>query len=75
MSRAVYLDMEEGKVIARCLREKVGVSAIERLPKGGVRLVCMSGEGAAHVRKMLNSHLLDEGDTARERIRPKTPLW
>lgn len=75
MTRAVYLDMEEGKVIARCLQEKVGVSAIERLPSGGIRLVCMSGEGADRIRKVLNSHLLEEGDIARERLRPKTPLW
>src|SRR2546421_6841587 len=32
-------------VIARCLSEKVNISAIERLPQGGVRLVCMSVDG------------------------------
>src|SRR6185503_20425390 len=38
MSRALHIEMDEGAVIARCLAEKVGVSAIERLPQGGVRL-------------------------------------
>jgi len=75
VTRAVYLDLDEGKVIARCLKEKVGVSAIERLPSGGVRLVCMSGEGAEQMRTVLKAHLLDEGGIARERHRPATPLW
>jgi hypothetical protein len=75
MTRAVYLDMDEGQVIARCLQEKVGISAIERLPGGGVRLVCMSGEGAERIRTVLNAHLLGEGGIARERLRPRTPLW
>lgn len=75
MTRAVYLDIEEGKVIARCLQENVGVSAIERLPSGGIRLVCMSGEGAERIRTVLKASLIDETGVARERLRPKTPLW
>ena len=75
MSRAVYLAMEEGKVVAQCLKEKVGVSAVERLPSGGVRLVCMSGDGASRIRTVLKSQLLDEGDVARGPHRPNTPLW
>ena len=62
-------------MVARCLKEKVGVSAVERLPSGGVRLVCMSGGGAARIRSAFKTHLLDEQDTARERLRPKTPMW
>ena len=53
MSRTVFLDLDEGKVVARCLKEKVGVSTIEALPGGGVRLVCMSGGGAARGRRLL----------------------
>jgi hypothetical protein len=75
MSRAVYLDMDEGKVIAQCLKQKVGVSAIERLPSGGVRLVCKSRQEADRIRNLFNTHLLDQGDLARERHRPLTPLW
>jgi len=75
MNRAVYLDLDEGKVVARCLKEKVGVSAIERLPAGGVRLVCTSGDGAERMTNALKSHLVGEGEVARERHRPSTPLW
>jgi hypothetical protein len=75
MSRTVYLDLDEGKVMAECLKDKVGVSAIERLPGGGVRLVCMSVEGSARIRKSLNKKVLDEEGIARERHRPRTPLW
>jgi hypothetical protein len=75
VSRTLFLALDEGKVVACCLKHKVGVSAIERLPGGGVRLVCNSSEGAARIRKLLKGQLLDEGDTARERHRPSTPLW
>jgi hypothetical protein len=75
MSRAVYLDMDEGKVVASCLKQKVGVSAIERLPGGGVRLVCNSSDGADRMRSTLKTHLLDADHVARERHRPSTPLW
>ena len=74
MSRVVYLNMEESAVVVRCRTEKVGVSAIERLPSGGVRLVCMSSSGADQIRRKLKSHVLKEGGI-RERHRPLTPLW
>lgn len=75
MSRTLYLDVDEGKAIACCLKEKVGVSAIERLPAGGVRLVCMSSDGAARIRTVLKKQLLDGAEVARERHRPSSPLW
>jgi hypothetical protein len=74
MSRVVYLRLEEGAVVVRCRTEKVGVSAIERLPGGGVRLVCMSSTGADQIRRKLKSHVMKE-DATRERHRPTTPLW
>jgi hypothetical protein len=74
MSRAVYLSLDEGVVVIRCLSEKVGISAIEALPGGGVRLVCMSGEGAAIIRRKLKAYLMED-DVQRERHRPTTPLW
>jgi len=74
MSRALFLDLDEGAVIARCQTEKVGVSAIEPLPQGGVRLVCMSGDGAALIRRKLKSHLIS-GEVTRAKHRPTTPLW
>lgn len=74
MSRAVYLNLDEGVVVIRCLSEQVGISAIERLPQGGVRLVCMSSEGATRIRRKLKANVIDSGAT-RERHRPATPLW
>lgn len=74
MSRAMQLSMSEEDVRARCATEKVGVSAIERLPGGGVRLVCNSVDGAEHIRKKLKSKVMSS-EAARERHRPLRPLW
>lgn len=74
MSRVINLKLDEGVVVIRCLSEKVGISAIESLPQGGVRLVCMSSEGAELVRRKLKRYLIN-GDVTRERHRPIKPLW
>jgi hypothetical protein len=74
MSRVVQLSLDEGVVVIRCLSEKVGVSAIERLPGGGVRLVCMSSEGAELIRDKLRRYVI-AGTATRERHRPVNPLW
>lgn len=74
MSRVVHLSLDEGVVVIRCLSEKVGISAIESLPGGGVRLVCMSGDGAALIRRKLKTYVI-AGDVQRERHRPVKPLW
>jgi hypothetical protein len=57
MSRAVYLDMAEKAVIAHCEAEKIGISSIGKAPTGGTRLVCMSVDGAAQVRRKLKGKL------------------
>ena len=74
MNRVINLTLDEGVVVIRCLSEKVGISAIERLPRGGVRLVCMSGEGAELIRRKLKRYLIN-GEVTRERHRPVKPLW
>lgn len=74
MSRAIFLSMAESDVLAKCASEKVGVSAIERLPQTGVRLVCMSADGADTMRRKLKSHLI-KGEVVREKHRPTRPLW
>ena len=74
MSRVLLLALDEGQVVATCLKENVGISAIERLPAGGVRLVCMSSDGAARITRKLKAHLIN-GVATRERHRPATPLW
>ena len=72
MTRAVYLNLSEGTVVARCLAEKVGISAIDALPSGGTRLVCMSADGAGLIRRKLKKNLL-KGDVAEERHGPGWP--
>lgn len=74
MSRVLLVTLDEGQVVAKCLAEKVGISAIERLPGGGVRLVCKSSDGAAVMGRKLKGKLITEPVT-RAAHRPSTPLW
>lgn len=74
MSRVLLVALDEGQVAKRCLAENVGISVIEPLTSGGVRLVCMSSEGAARMTLKLRADLI-EGTAIRERYRPRTPLW
>jgi hypothetical protein len=74
MSRALHVSLTEAEVLAKCDTQAVGVSAIESLPEGGVRLVCMSTDGAEQMRRKFKSHLI-KGEVVRERHRPRRPLW
>ena len=74
MSRELFVTLGESDVISRCLAEKVGISAIETLPAGGTRLVCMSGHGAAVMTRKFKAHLIS-GAVTRQRHRPTRPLW
>jgi hypothetical protein len=74
MSRALYLSMKEADVISKCADASVGISAIERLPKSGVRLVCMSVHGAEVMRTKLKSHLM-QGTVERVKFRPSNRMW
>jgi hypothetical protein len=74
VSRVILLSLLEKQVRAHCTDNNVGVSAIESLRDGGVRLVCMSTQGAELIREKLKKHLI-EGDAVRERYRPSTPMW
>ena len=74
MSRVLLVALDEGRVVAACLAENVGISTIEHLASGGVRLVCNTMEGAARMARKFKPHLID-GVVTRERRRPRTPLW
>lgn len=74
MSRVLLVALDEGQVVATCLKENVAISTIEHLVGGGVRLVCMSSDGAARMGRKLKTHLF-EGVVTRQRHRPTTPLW
>ena len=69
MSREMYLNVSEGFVVAQCLEENVGISAIRSLGCGGTRLVCMSVHGAETMRRKLKKNLM-KGDPTRERHGP-----
>jgi hypothetical protein len=69
MSRAVYLNMSERTAVAHCETEKIGISSIGKLPTGGIRLVCMSVDGAAQLRRKLKASLMKE-DVSEQRRGP-----
>jgi hypothetical protein len=74
MSRVLFVSLDEGEVVSRCLAAKVGISAIESLPSGGTRLVCMSSDGAAEMKRKFKSNLI-AGAVSRSPFRPTSPLW
>ena len=74
MSRALNLSMTTAQVDRHCRENGVAISALEALPDGGSRLVCMSNYGAARIRSKLKGHIM-EGEVRRERFRPAKPLW
>ena len=74
MSRAVNLAMSTRAVLQHCKDKNVGISALEELPAGGVRLVCLSGDGAEVIRGALKTKLIN-GDVERAKYRPSRPHW
>ncbi|MES2001315.1 MAG: hypothetical protein V4444_03270 [Pseudomonadota bacterium] len=74
MSRVLHLQMSQADATQYCTDKKIGVSAVETLPSGAIRLVCMSVDGAERARKSLKSKLV-KGDMVRQRHRPTKPLW
>jgi len=64
VSRVVNLAMSADEARHQCLTRQVGVSALETLPDGGVRLVCMSTGGAETIRKRLKANII-KGDVRR----------
>ena len=74
MSRALNLSLTMAQIERHCSESGVAISALEALPDGGARLVCMSNYGAAQIRLKLKRHII-EGEVRRERFRPVKPLW
>jgi hypothetical protein len=66
--------MTVAQVDRHCRENGVAISALEALPEGGSRLVCMSNYGAAQIRSKLSDRII-EGQVRRERFRPAKPLW
>ena len=63
MSRVLFLKLAAPDVIAKCDAAAVGISALEKLPDGGTRLVCTSSAGAALMTAKFKGKLI--ADTAR----------
>lgn len=74
MSRVLFVSLQEDTVVSRCEAANVGISTIESLPAGGVRLVCMSSDGADSMRKKLKGNLIST-DAPRQAYRPTAPTW
>ena len=74
MSRALNLSLTMAQVDRHCRENGIAISALEALPDGGARLVCMSNYGAAQIRTKLKAHILGD-DVRRQRFRPANPLW
>jgi hypothetical protein len=70
----MQLQMSEQDALTLCTKQKLDVSAIERLPQGGVRLVCSSRHGADTIRKKAKSKII-KIEQAREKHRPASPTW
>jgi hypothetical protein len=69
MSRVILLALSEADVRIHCARLAVGVSSIEDLLAGGVRLVCQSSAGAETMRHKLETDVI-RGEVVREKVRP-----
>jgi hypothetical protein len=74
VSRALNLSMTVTQVDRHCRDNGIAISALEALPDGGARLVCMSNYGAEQVRSKLRGKII-EGEVRRERFRPAKPFW
>lgn len=74
MSRVLLLNMSADAATTEFGKLGVGISALEGLTSGGVRLVCMSSDGAEKARKKFGSKLI-KGEVMRTRHRPTRPLW
>lgn len=64
MSRAMNLKIKPETVVTHCAKAGVRISAIEQLPSGHTHLVCVTGEGADEMRRLLAKHVV-EGRQAR----------
>ncbi|MBL8650508.1 MAG: hypothetical protein JNL35_08920 [Sphingopyxis sp.] len=67
MSRAMNVTLDEAGVTDMCRTAGVVISAIEPLPNGGTRLVCVSPADAELMLSKLRKHLID-GEVVRHRF-------
>jgi hypothetical protein len=59
MSRAMNLRASPEVVTATCATHKIGISSIEPLESGGTRVVVLSSDGAAELRRRMKKDILE----------------
>lgn len=59
MSRAINLNVPQADVEAMCARRSVTISAIERLPDGGTRVVLMNTDDTATIAAAFRTKIID----------------
>lgn len=74
MSRSINLNLAKDAIVKHCNEKGIGISVLEALPEGGIRLVCDSSFGAEQIRAKFKRQILAE-DSRRAAFRPRTPLW
>jgi hypothetical protein len=67
MSRVLLLKLDERQASRACDEQGIAISVCETLDSGGVRLVCVSADGAARMRHKLRAKLI-EGPVQRSRV-------
>lgn len=58
MSRAINVDAAPAEVSAMCAKHAVVISAIEKLPSGGTRVVLMNATDTATIAKAFSKKIL-----------------
>jgi uncharacterized protein YunC (DUF1805 family) len=71
MSRAVNINATRAHVLAACARRKVGISTIEDLGSGGVRVVMNNAADAALMATFYGRKVIS-GTVRRTPLRPQT---
>lgn len=60
MSRAIDFKISEVELKRRCALDDVKISVLEGLPQGGTRLVCVTPDGAALMRRRYAKDIFDK---------------
>ena len=68
------VQMSPADIKSACSKIDVDISTLEPLPGGGVRLVCMSIDGAAKMRHSLRTKLMPD-DAARFALTSRRVIW
>jgi hypothetical protein len=74
MSRAINIDATIEAITKTCAAHKIGVSAIEPLKSGGTRVVLLSSDGAAELRRRMKTKIMDGPVVRSDFYRARPPV-